>query len=137
MAKKPRQATKAKKPRQTKRQTAKPKKPRGRPPKARGAPASSDKAQARWTVRGVPTNVRSMAVKAADNKQLNVGDWIAEAIISYARSDKGGLSADGENLPSPLTQSEVVDTLQVLNERLTMLEQRKRFQWLKRMFGGA
>ena len=126
----------AKKPSQTKWQTAKPKKPRGRPSKARGAPASADKAQARWTVRGVPVNVRDMAVKAAYNKHLNVGDWITEAIISYARSDKGGLSADRETLPSPLTQSEVVDTLQVLSERLTILEQRKRFQWLKRKYGG-
>jgi hypothetical protein len=45
----------------------------GRPRKARGAANSSDAADARWTVRGVPGNVRNIAtaaIEAAKQKPL-------------------------------------------------------------------
>jgi hypothetical protein len=45
----------------------------GRPPKSRGAANSSDAADARWTVRGVPVNVRAIAIKASENKGMTVG----------------------------------------------------------------
>lgn len=66
----------------------------GRPPKARGAANSSDAADARWTVRGVPVNVRSMAIKAAADRGATVGDWLAEAIVAHARADPAKVSAD-------------------------------------------
>ena len=70
----------------------------GRPRKARGAANSSDAADARWTVRGVPMNVRAMAIKAAENRDMTVGDWLAEAVVAYARSAKVEVSADGSGV---------------------------------------
>ena len=55
----------------------------GRPKKARGAATSSDAAENRWTIRGVPMNVRAMAGKASEIRGMTVGDWVSEAVVAY------------------------------------------------------
>lgn len=52
----------------------------GRPRKARGAATSSDASDSRWTVRGIPPNVRAMAVKAASERGTTLGDTLCLAI---------------------------------------------------------
>ena len=115
----------------------------GRPRKARGAANSSDAADARWTVRGVPVNVRAIATKAAENKGMTVGDWLAEAVVSYSRSDRSGVSADantvsadgGTNVPAiPLT-GELKDLLDGIQDRLAAIEAAKPKPLLSRIFG--
>jgi len=110
---------------------------RGRPSRARGQPNSSDAAVARWTVRGVPPPVRDMALKAADGRGMTVGDWVAEAIVAYARgADKAKprtqLPATEAQAPPELTQ-----VIERLDERLSRLEaqQQKRRSLFSRLFG--
>ena len=116
----------------------------GRPPKARGAPNSSDASDARWTVRGVPLNVRAIANKCSDNKGMTVGDWLAEAIVSYSRSDKPGISAaenevsagGNSNIPAIPLSGELKDVLQTIQERLDKIEAEKKKPFIVRLFGG-
>jgi len=91
----------------------------GRPRKARGAATSTDKAAARWTVRGVPVNVREIATKAAENRGMTVGDWISEAVVSFSKADTNRVSADGANLPAP---ADLMDGMKDVQARLTKLE---------------
>lgn len=105
----------------------------GRPKKARGAANSSDAADARWTVRGVPSNVREMATKAAKSRGMTVGDWLAEMVVKSARE---GLSADEKrNVPAILTP-DLIDMVQTMNDRLTMMEQKQSKGVIARIFGG-
>lgn len=102
----------------------------GRPSKARGAPSSSDAADARWTVRGVPANVRAMALKAAESRGMTMGDWLAEAVVSHARADKSGVSADKEKVsadqvpavPLPPEFRAALDALTDIQARLAKVE---------------
>jgi len=117
-----------------------PRKPVGRPPKGRGAAMSSDAADARWTVRGVPLNVRAMATKAADRQGLTVGDWLAEAVVAYSRgkvsSDGSGLSADGgTNVPAMPLPSELPALLSDIQDRLKAIEADKQRSVLDRLLG--
>ena len=115
----------------------------GRPRKARGAANSSDAADARWTVRGVPMNVRTMAVKASENRDMTVGDWLAEAVVAYARSakvevsaDASGVSADGgANLPAIPMGDELVKVLTDIQTRLGKMEAERQKPLLNRLFG--
>jgi len=112
-----------------------PAKRRGRPSKARGAANSSDKAAARWTVRGVPTNVREIAMKSAETRGLTMGDWLAEAVVAYAKSDKNGLSADGKGgLPALDQLPDLIDTVTKMSERLTDLEKQRSVSLFGRLF---
>ena len=115
-------------------------KPVGRPPRGRGAAMSSDAADARWTVRGVPLNVRSMATKAAEKHGLTVGDWLAEAVIAYSRgkvsSDGAGVSADGgANVPAMPLPTELPALLADIQTRLNAIEADKQRTVLDRLFG--
>ncbi len=94
-----------------------PKKRAGRKSRARGAANSSDAAAARWTVRGVPTNVREMVSKAADERGMTVGDMLAEAVVSY-------LKAEGSGANLPATTGELAKAVEEMNERLSRLEER-------------
>lgn len=108
-------------------------KPRGRPSKARGAPNSSDQAHARWTVRGIPSNVRKMAIKAAENRGMTVGDWLAEVI---AKSAKKAVSADKKtNLPA-IPMNDLLRLVASLDNRLTEMETKRRKTFMGRLFGG-
>lgn len=112
----------------------------GRPKKARGAATSSDASDARWSVRGVPLNVRSMAIKAAENSGMTVGDWLSEAVIAFSRGDRGGVKADsnsvsadgGTNLPAMPIPQELTAMLETITDRLARLEAQQQ----KTLFGG-
>ena len=105
---------------------------RGRPSKARGQPNSSDAASARWTIRGVPSPVRDMALRAADARGMNVGDWVAEAIVTVARGFEKGAS----NLPATEAPQHLTALIQRLDERLSRLENQQRRGFFGRLFGG-
>lgn len=115
----------------------------GRPRKARGAANSSDAADARWTVRGVPMNVRAMAIKAAENRDMTVGDWLAEAVVAYARSAKVEVSADGSGVsadgaaqvPAIPMGDELVKVLADIQARLGKMEAERQKPLLIRLFG--
>lgn len=102
----------------------------GRPSKARGAPNSSDAADARWTVRGVPVNVRAMALKAAETRGMTTGDWLSEAVIAFARADGPAVTADAPGvsadqvpaLPLPPEFKAALDVLSDIQDRLGKIE---------------
>jgi hypothetical protein len=109
-----------------------PRRRRGRPSRARGQPHSSDDAAGRWTIRGVPPPVREMAVRHATERGMTVGDWVAEAIVGFARNaDRAGAT----NLPSTEAPSDLAQVLQRLDERLTRLEHRQTIGFFGRLFG--
>lgn len=88
-------------------------------------------------MRGVPLNVRALAVKASEIKGLTVGDWVAEALVAYSRSDKGGVSADGgANVPAIPLPAEITTALDDLRGRLERIEADRRKPLLSRIFGG-
>ena len=105
---------------------------RGRPSKARGRPNSSDLASASWTVRGVPPPVRDMALRAADARGMTVGDWVAEAIVTLARTAE---KAEGSRLPARDPPPDLVKMLQGIEDRLRQLEQRRGVGFFGRLFG--
>jgi len=108
----------------------------GRPPKARGAANSSDMADARWTVRGVPVNVRAMALKACADRGMTAGDWLAEAIVAYARADGKGVSADGgANVPAVNVPPDLVSLVTDMQARLAKIEAEASKPILVRLFG--
>lgn len=106
---------------------------RGRPAKARGQPNSSDAASARWTIRGVPSPVRDMALHAAEARGMNVGDWVAEAIVAFARAAEKDARAPG--LPATEPPPDLVGMIQRLDERLSRLEERQNRSFFGRLFG--
>ncbi len=113
-----------------------PKRP-GRPPRSRGAPKSSDDAADRWTIRGVPLNVRTSAVRAAAERGLPVGDLVAEALARFLRqepADRRVIQADEPKLPEVVTAdrfdaalADINDRLMALAERQTELDKRRRW----------
>lgn len=98
---------------------------RGRPSKARGRPLSSDEAAFRWTVRGVPLPVRTMALKAAEDRGMTVGDWLAEAIVAFSRGGGRGPDEARSNLPATEAPPDLVDMVRNIDRRLAALEQRQ------------
>lgn len=107
---------------------------RGRPSKSRGAAHSSDAASARWTVRGVPTNVRDMALRAADSRNMTVGDWLAEAIIARARHQP---KVEEPKVPATAASAppDLVSLIERMDERLARLEERSNRSLFNRLFG--
>ena len=115
-----------------KRQTTTKATKRGKPRQlSRGAPNTSDTADARWTVRGVPLNVREMAVSGAKERNMTVGDWLAEIIVL---NRKNHTADDKTNLPTrPLP--DLIELVDTMNERLTAMESERRQPLLKRLLG--
>jgi hypothetical protein len=107
---------------------------RGRPSRARGKPNSSDDAIGRWTIRGVPPPVRELAVRRATERGMTVGDWVAEAIVGFARAAGKG-AGGGTNLPATEGPSDLVGLIRRLDDRLTRLEQRQTVGFFGRLFG--
>jgi len=103
----------------------------GRPRKARGAATSADNV-ARWTVRGIPLNVREIATKAAENRGMTVGDWISEAVVAFSKADANRVSAD---VPAVAMPAEIMGAIQQVQDRLTKLESRNTRGLLGRLFG--
>lgn len=106
----------------------------GRPSKSRGAPKSSDKGEDRWTIRGVPTNVRALVLAEAERRGLTLGDMVAEALVGYlkAKSAEQTLSAAKEvTVPKP---EELASQMALILDRMTALESQRRGLW-SRLFG--
>lgn len=106
----------------------------GRPSKARGAPNSSDKAHARWTVRGVPANVRKIATKAAENRGMTVGDWLSEVIVQSAKKK---VSADHKTNVPAVPMNDLLKLVASLDSRLTEMESNRRQSFITRLFSGG
>lgn len=122
--------------RQTETKTATSRKRSGRPSKSRGAAKSSDSAEDRWTVRGVPGNVRKLAVANAEGRGMPVGDWVSEAVVAYSKSDKSGVSADGHGgLPAVERPPDLVVEFKAIQDRLTQIERKQSQGWFRRIFG--
>jgi len=118
---------------QTNRQTKPKPSKRGKPRKrARGAPNTSDTADARWTVRGIPTNVREMAVKGAKDRNMTVGDWLAELIVLNRKPHTADEKTNLPAMPIP----DLIDLVKVMDERLTAMEARQKRPILSKLFGG-
>lgn len=93
---------------------------RGRPPKSRNQQSFADTSDARWTIRGVPKNVRRIAVQCAENRNLTTGDWVSEAIVSYSKADTNGIMADGSKASAVVKGSDMPpDIEKLLESRLT------------------
>ena len=75
-----------------------------------------------------------MAVRHAGERGMTVGDWVAEAIIGFARAADRP-TADRVNLPATDRPPDLVRLVQRLDERLTRLEQRRSFGFFGRLFG--
>jgi hypothetical protein len=107
---------------------------RGRPSRARGQANSSDDAAGRWTIRGVPAPVREMAVRRAAQRGMTVGDWVAEALVGFARAaDKA--QATGSNLPATEAPPDIAHLIRRLDERISRLEQHRGVGFFGRLFG--
>jgi hypothetical protein len=105
---------------------------RGKPrQKSRGAPTTSDTADNRWTVRGVPLNVREMAVAGAKERNMTVGDWLAELIVLNRR---GHTADDKANLPAVI-DADFIDMVKTMNDRLTDIESRQEQGLIRSLFG--
>jgi hypothetical protein len=75
-----------------------------------------------------------MAVRSATERGMTVGDWVAEAIVGFARNaDKPRIGAT--NLPATEAPPELAQLLHRLDERLTRLEQRQTNSFFGRLFG--
>ena len=91
----------------------------------------------------MPLNVRGMATKAADGKGMTVGDWLAEAVVAYARSAGAGVSADGDgvsadggaNVPAIPLPAELTTALNDIQSRLSKIEAERQKGVLSRLFG--
>jgi hypothetical protein len=72
----------------------------------------ADKAQDRWTVRGVPLAAQRKASKAAKAQGITLGKWVAQAIEA----------ALGQPSASPVSEDSVVTRLEALEARVKALE---------------
>ena len=99
-------------------------KPVGRPPKSRNMNTSSDSADHRWTVRGIPINIRATAIKMSESRGMTVGDWVSEAIHFYSKADKSGIPADTLESSACLPSVETaLDVEQIIDARLSKFQE--------------
>jgi len=74
-----------------------------------------------------------MALHAAEARGMNVGDWVAEAIVAFARGAHKEPRAAG--LPATEAPPDLVALIQRLDERLSRLEERQNRGFFGRLFG--
>jgi hypothetical protein len=74
-----------------------------------------------------------MAVRGASQRGMTVGDWVAEAIVGFART--GGRAAGGTNLPATEGPPDLAGLIRRLDDRLTRLEERQTGGFFSRLFG--
>jgi hypothetical protein len=75
-----------------------------------------------------------MAVRRATERGMTVGDWVAEAIVGFARTVDDS-RVGGTNLPATDAPPDMIQLFQRLEERLTRLEQRQTMGFFGRLFG--
>jgi hypothetical protein len=83
-------------------------------------------------VRGVPPPVRDMALSAAEARGMTVGDWVAEAIVTFARSAE---KSESSNLPAREPPPDLTDMLRAMDARLRRLEDDQKLGFFGRLFG--
>lgn len=71
----------------------------------------------RWTVRGVPADVREQAIKTANTCDITVGRLLTEAIGAYVR-DLGGTE-----IPADASLQDLADVVDDVAERLMLVEE--------------
>lgn len=111
----------------------------GRPPKSRGAPKTSDNGQDRWTIRGVPLNVRKLVLAEAEARGMTLGDFVAEALVGYLKgksADPAVSAASQASVPATVSQNELAGQVAEMLNRLRALEERQSRGFLGRLFGG-
>ena len=81
----------------------------------------------------MPPPVREIAVRRAAERGMTVGDWVAEAIVGFARSAER--ATPGANLPATDRPPDLVTLIERLDDRLSRLERRDRSGFLGRLFG--
>ena len=64
---------------------------------------------------------------------MTVGDWVAEAIVGFARA--ADRAAGSSNLPATESPPDIVALIRRLDDRITRLEQRPTVSFLGRLFG--
>ena len=106
----------------------------GRPSKSRGAPKSSDKGEDRWTIRGVPTNVRQLVLVEAGRRGLTLGDMVAEALVGYLKGKSAGNGDTAANVTTVPKPEELAAQVAQVLDRMTALERQRRGLWA-RIFG--
>ena len=106
----------------------------GRPSKSRGAPMSSDKGEDRWTIRGVPTNIRNLAVAEAKRLNYTLGDFVAEALLGHLKGRSAGNGDTAANIATVPKPEELAAQVAQVLERMTALERQRRGLWA-RIFG--
>lgn len=106
----------------------------GRPSKSRGAPMSSDKGEDRWTIRGVPTNIRNLAVAEAKRLNYTLGDFVAEALLGHLKGRSAGNGDTAANLATVPKPEELAAQVAQVLDRMTALERQRRGLWA-RIFG--
>jgi hypothetical protein len=79
-----------------------------------------------------------MALRAAEARSMTVGDWVAEAIVAYAR----GKSAPApeptrSNVPATEAPPDLTSMIERLDERLTRIEGWQSRGFFSRLFGRA
>jgi hypothetical protein len=74
-----------------------------------------------------------MAVRRATERGMTVGDWVAEAIVGFVRSDRA--QGDRSNLPATEPPPDMAQILQRLDDRISRLEQRQSVRFFGRLFG--
>lgn len=110
----------------------------GRPPKGRGAPKSSDKGEDRWTIRGVPSNVRKLALAEAERRGLTLGDFVAEALVGYLRGKSaadGAAAAKDAKAVTVAGQADLAEQVATVLDRLRLIEERQNVGLFGRLFG--
>jgi hypothetical protein len=81
----------------------------------------------------VPPPVRDMALKAAEGRGMTVGDWVAEAIVSFAR--RAAQERPRSQLPATDPPPDLADLVHRLDQRLARLEAREQRGFFGRLFG--
>jgi len=111
---------------------------KGRPPKGRGAPTGGDKGVDKWTIRGVPLNVRRLATAEAERRGLTTGDFVAEAVVAHAKGKAGApevSAGDSGGVPARSQPDDIAGALDALNRRLAAMEESRELGLFGRLFG--
>jgi hypothetical protein len=74
-----------------------------------------------------------MALRRATERGMTVGDWVAEAIVGFARAADRGAGAT--NLPATEAPVDLAGLIRRLDDRLTRLEQGQTTGFFGRLFG--
>lgn len=88
--------------------------------------ATSTTGSKKWTLRGVPTDIRASAIRAAKEAGKPVGDLVTEALSAYLDELDGAIEA-GETDEAEIDPLEKMEEMaRYFDERLRLIERRMR-----------